>query len=327
MDIEKTKISIVIVNYKSWKHLDNCLKSLEKINSDTFILEVIIVDNTSNDGCFSEFEKKFKNFIFIQNTGNNGFANACNFGANHAKGEWLFFLNPDTMVPEGAIDKIVKTASENPDYGIVSCNQLNNNGSYENQIRFFPEIQTLFGLFRSIYKKVNRKKLATQFDENKNIVFPDWVSGSVVFMSKVWFDKVGGWNDAYWMYFEDVELSKSVQKSGGKIALLRDINIIHNHGGASRLNIRTSTLTKTEVLISKHVYVKNNMTGVTRFITQFLLVLINLLSKLALGVLGAVFFFIPKMRLQVMMLYSVLKYYLGALMTGTWLSIRSMKRS
>ena len=82
----KNSISIIIVNYKSWNKLRQCLEAINTINDIDFELETIVVDNASNDGQLDSYKTNFPNCIFIENTGNNGFANGCNLGAKKAKG-------------------------------------------------------------------------------------------------------------------------------------------------------------------------------------------------------------------------------------------------
>lgn len=321
---QKKKISVVIVNYKSWGHLDACLTSLETVKSAFFDLDVIVVDNDSASDKRNAFIQKFKKVTFAENTGNNGFANGCNFGASLGKGDFFLFLNPDTIVSEAALRAMLLEAVENKNYGIVSCIQINKSGGKEKIMRFFPTIKTIFGLFRALYRTRNKKELAEKFDTKKRIVFPDWVSGSVVFMSKSWFEKVGGWNEDYWMYYEDVSISKKVSDKGGKVALLREVKIVHNHGGASRINIKTSAITRSQVLISKHVYVHNNFSGILKYGTQTILVLHVLLTKLIGAIIGALFFFIPKMRTYVLLYRDLLRHYSSCIRYGTWLSVKSM---
>jgi GT2 family glycosyltransferase len=313
-------ISIVIVNYKSWKHLENCLNSINKIISNEFSLEVIIVDNCSHDHLFEVFKKKFPQFIFIENTGNNGFANGCNLGAKSAKGNYFLFLNPDTIISEEPILKMYSFLKGNKNIGIVSCNQLNTSGFYEKNIRFFLDLNTLFGLFRAL----NKKKLSARILQKDNVLYPDWVSGAIVFMSRDWFHKVHGWDEDFWMYYEDVNLSKKVSDVGGIVALLTNTEIIHNHGGSSRINIKTASITKTEVLISKHVYIRHNYTGIKHFILQFLVVMNNLIGKILAALIGVLFFFIPKLKLNVYLCFNIIKYYASSVLNRTWLSNRSL---
>ena len=122
-------ISIIIVNYKSWAHLQNCLLSLEGIDQDSFSFEVIVVDNHSNDNTLDGFSKEFPAYKFVSNTGNYGFSSGNNFGAQQASGEFLLFLNPDTILKKSAILTMLQLAKENSDYGIVSCTKLNTKGN------------------------------------------------------------------------------------------------------------------------------------------------------------------------------------------------------
>lgn len=317
--ISKKDVSIIIVNYKSWKHLKNCLDALTLFKQEKFSFEVVIVDNKSNDGKLEAFSKKYAQFSFIENSGNNGFANGCNTGAMNSNGSHLLFLNPDTLATENAVEEMLQCLKENSNYGIVSCNQLNNNGSFENFDRIFPNTFTLFGLSRAIYRMFRNKT-----KEEDNIIFPNWVSGSVVFMSRVWFQKVKGWNEDYWMYYEDVDISKKVRNLGGDVALLKNVNIIHNHGGASRINIKTASITKTEVVISKHVYLSTHFKGFKKFVLLSMVILNTSFSKTLLAIIGILFFFIPKLKLNIYLFAEMFSYYHQSLRKGSWLSSRSM---
>ncbi len=308
-------ISIVIVNYKSWNHLRNCLQSLE-FSSPSFSFEIIVVDNTSNDGKLEKFKKEFSNVKFILNSGNNGFANGCNLGANHGLGEYLLFLNPDTIANQESILKMWQFAKKNPKVGITSCMQKKVNGGFEKSHRSFLKLSTVFGIFRAFSKKNTA--------QDASVIYSDWVSGSLVFISKEWLNQVNGWNEDYWMYFEDMDLSKKVQIANGKVVVLKDAQIIHNHGGASRINIKTASLTKTEVQISKHVYIQNHLKGFERFLTHLLVIKSNLFFKFILAVLGIPLFFIPKMRLNVYLFIKIVKYYVSSVTRRTWLSKNSM---
>ncbi len=301
---------------ETFKKLFRCLNTFKQ---EKFSFEVVIVDNKSNDGKLEAFSKKYAQFSFIENSGNNGFANGCNTGAMNSNGSHLLFLNPDTLATENAVEEMLQCLKENSNYGIVSCNQLNNNGSFENFDRIFPNTFTLFGLSRAIYRMFRNK-----IKEEDNIIFPNWVSGSVVFMSRVWFQKVKGWNEDYWMYYEDVDISKKVRNLGGDVALLKNVNIIHNHGGASRINIKTASITKTEVVISKHVYLSTHFKGFKKFVLLSMVILNTSFSKTLLAIIGILFFFIPKLKLNIYLFAEMFSYYHQSLRKGSWLSSRSM---
>ncbi|WP_298767426.1 glycosyltransferase family 2 protein [uncultured Polaribacter sp.] len=323
MAAEKNNISIIIVNYKSWHHLQNCLDSIAKIDDDDFLLEVIIVDNSLNKIKIEEFKNNFPSFKFYINSGNNGFANGCNLGAKKASGNYFLFLNPDTKITKQPILEMLTVILAKKNLGAVSCLQKNEDGSYEKSMRFFPKLITLFGFFRAIFKT----KLEKSIKKDTHIIYPDWISGAVVLISKNWFSKIKGWNEDYWMYFEDVDLSKKIRDKKGEIGLLTNTFIIHNHGGSSRINLKTASITKLEVLISKHVYFANHFKGIYCFLLQTLLVVYTMFSKFILGLLGLFFFFVPKLKLQFVLFKKIISYYFLAIINSTWLSEKSINYS
>lgn len=320
----KSDVSIIIVNYKSWNDLDRCLTSISSFDSEKLSLEVLVVDNYSDDGILPKFVEKFKNITFIQNSGNNGFANGCNVGANNANGEHLLFLNPDTIANLDAIEKMLSVSDKSENYGIISCHQEKPDGKFENILRFFPDTLTLYGGLRAIYRLVNKGAIKSSNQGNNKVIYPDWVSGSVVLISQKWFDKIRGWNEDYWMYYEDVDLCKKVSNNNGKVALVTDAKIIHNHGGSSRINISTALITKIEVLISKHVYIQTHFSGFKRVFIHVLLVISNVVTKFIRAFFGIFLSFMPKMKLDVFLFIKLVSYYFYAIRKRNWRSPRAL---
>lgn len=316
-------ISIITVNYRGWKALDACLRSLQDLRFSRISFEVVIVDNDSNDGKIDEFRKSFPEFIFLENTGNNGFSNGCNFGAEQARGKFLFFLNPDTILSPEALEELHKTAVSHPEIGILSCLQINENNKYYNLKNLFPSFSRIFGITRAIYRKMNAAVLEEKFAVKNGLFYPDWVTGAVIFISRDWFKKVNGWNEDYWLYFEDVDLCKKITLQGGKVAVDTRTTIFHKHGGASRINVKTKAITKTEVIISKHVYIQNHFPSVQKIILHSLLILSVLLEKLLLSVLSLFLFFKPKLKVNFLILKRLLKYYINVIKNQTWISPRA----
>jgi GT2 family glycosyltransferase len=315
-------LSIIIVNYKSWGILKRNLDLLVSYKFNDFEMEVIVVDNCSNDGEFITFSEKFPSINFIENSGNWGFAHGCNLGAKYAKGEILLFLNPDTLAPKEALGKMFLYYFSNENSGIVSCKQSEKPSSYQ---KITPSIYTLFGPQRSLYKLFFQNKFKETNCQTCNCVAvsPDWISGSVVMISRKWFEKIGGWNTDYWMYSEDVELSRKVADAGGDLRLLCNTNIKHEHGGASRINPITSALTKTEVIISQHVFIRNNFSEIQKIPSHIILIINTLIFKTFFGIIGFCLFFLPKARVQFYILKNCLKYYFSVIKNVTWISPRS----
>ncbi len=314
-------ISVIIVNYRGWSHLERCLAALESFTQVSFSCEVIIIDNCSDDGRLNNFKSRFSRFSFYENSGNNGFSNGCNLGASKAQGEYLLFLNSDIICTESAIDGLLNAIRFNTEIFILSCKQINNNGKEEQLNRLFPDFFTLFGLTRFLFRKLFQKKL----EVNNGIVLPDWVSGSVIFISKVHFDHLGGWDDRFWLYYEDVDFCKRVTDLGGKVGVDTNVLMIHNHGGSTRINLRTASLTKTEVVISLHVYITLHFSAFSAFFLHTMLILGFVLARFPLAFLGIPFFFIKRLSLYRNIYFKVIAYYLNALTCKTWISPRSVK--
>lgn len=320
------KLSIVIVNYRGWKKLRLCLQSLQCIKDGLSGWEVIVVDNNSADNQLQGFVKEFPEFRFIENEDNFGFSNGCNLGASRASGEYLLFLNPDTKITFEPLQRLLKTAEEHPELTVLSCSQLTDGGKDTRPYGLFVAPRTLTGLLRSIYK-LTHKNVAPAFQKpGSHIIFPDWVSGSVILMSRKKFDQMSGWCEDYWMYYEDADLCKRVWEAGGQVALVNNIHFIHNHGGSSRINMEVKALTKCEVIISRHVYIHKHFSGIKRFAMQSYLVINNLfIGQLIFTILGLLFFFIPSLKVYPKLYLKIIRYYTGVLVNGVWMSPRSVK--
>lgn len=314
-------LSIIIVSYKGWYRLRKCLESLSSFTGNQFSSEVIVVDNNSVDATINEIENSFPGFRFIHNKVNGGFANGCNLGAKSAAGEFLLFLNPDTVASETETGKLLLAAKSNPGYFIVSCRQVNDQGKESHATGQFPNIWNLTGFQRTLLKLIKGRKR----EQNDNMVsFPDWTSGSVIMIKKEVFQKINGFDEDFWMYFEDVDICRRVRNIGGKVAFFRDIVIEHNHGGSSRGNLKTSSLTKTEVLISKHIYITKHKTGFSKFFIHSFLVINNLVSGLLQSIPGIILFFIPELFLRTLIFIRLTRYYSGVIFKLSWISPRSV---
>ena len=310
-----TSLSIIIVNYRSWYHLRHCLQSLLS-GPDSF--EIIVVDNHSEDGLFDEFKTEFPSVLFLKSESNLGFGAGCHLGVKVATKEYLLFLNPDTIASKDSILAMLTFISTNKDFGIVSCRQHEN---LKKHFLLLPNLLRLSGIWRSIENELIKKK-HFRIKESKGIKYiePEWVSASVLMMSKNRYLEAGGWNKKLWMYFEDPDLCRRVGQLGFKIALLVDYFIRHEHGGATRLNKSTSIISKGEVLISKHVYIQENFNGVERTAAHILAIVDFIVMGTLKALIGLVFFFIPVLNIHTHIWINRVGYYVNAIKTKSWLS-------
>ena len=162
-------VSIIIVNYRSWKSLRVCLNSISEILTQKLTFEVIIVDNFSDDGEFEIFKNKYQNFIFIKNDTNTGFSNGCNLGAKNAKGNYLLFLNADTTISPEALNTLYETYKTCSEIGILSCLQIDKKNRFFNQKKLFPTFIRLFGITRFIYRKTFAEELNKKFNTKDDL--------------------------------------------------------------------------------------------------------------------------------------------------------------
>lgn len=310
-----TSLSIIIVNYRSWYHLRNCIQSLL---SGPNLFEIIVVDNHSGDGQFDTFKAAFPNVLFLESKANLGFGAGCHMGVKEATKEYLLFLNPDTIATPGSILAMLNFISTNKEFGIVSCRQHEN---LKKHFLLLPNLLRLSGIWRSFENAlIKRKYFRIKQIKEFHYIEPEWVSASVLMISKNRYVEAGGWNKKLWMYFEDPDLCRRVGKLGLKIALLIDYFIRHEHGGATRLNKSTSIITKGEVLISKHVYIQENFNGVERTAAQVLAVIDFISIGTIKALVGLIFFFIPVLNIHTHIWKNSIGYYANAIKTKSWLS-------
>jgi GT2 family glycosyltransferase len=257
-------ISIVIVNYKSWYHLSKCLDSI--LNQKNIQSDIIVVDNNSNDNSIDEFKTKYSTVKWIINSENLGFSRACNIGASNVKYDWILFLNPDTEIPENCFSSLMSKA--NKIYNtIYSIKQLNEKNKDSYAYGTFLNIYTLNGIQRFFYRLFNGKtknKLSrlTSFS-------PDWVSGSFLLIRKEDYIKIGGWDEDFWMYYEDMDMCKRAKSFKINTIFYNDLYCYHFHGKSSRKDFKTKIESKVQVIKSSLTYINKHYNGVQAKILSF----------------------------------------------------------
>lgn len=301
-----------------------CLESLRGIKDERFIFEAIVVDNQSNDGRLAKFSSLFPEFIFISNTGNHGFANGCNLGAARSKGRSLLFLNPDTTVTADALYDMLEEIRVRPENSVVTCKQIKEDGSTDRPYGEFLSIRNLTGWQRAI-GSFFKGKIEDTVSQTKHYIYPDWVSGSVLMIRRDSFYRLGKWDDDYWMYFEDVDLCRRAVEMEGEVVKLKSAAVGHIHGGSSRLNRQITVATKTEVHISRHIYISKHENATNAFLMHMILILNNMVFGFIPAIVGIPLFFIRPLSIFTLTYFRLMDYYINVFPSGTWLSERSVK--
>ena len=225
------ELSIIILNYNVKYFLDICLKSVIAATSNVDA-EIIVVDNHSTDGSVTTLEQKFPEVIFIANTTNLGFSKGNNQGVKIAKGNQVCILNPDTVVAEDTFLKLLKFVKTKPNFGVVGCKLVDGTG------RFLPESKRNVPIIERALKKL----YGIDNTYYANHVEPDAVGevdilvGAFMFMNKKVYDQVGGFDDDYFMYGEDIDLSYKLLKSGFQNYYFGKTTCIHYKGESTVRN-------------------------------------------------------------------------------------------
>jgi GT2 family glycosyltransferase len=232
------ELSVIIVNYNVKHFLEQCLYSVQKAIT-AIAAEIIVADNCSADNSIDYLQPKFPNVRFIANTENYGFAKGCNIGVKEAGGKYILFLNPDTIVPEDCLHKCISFLESHADAGALGIKMLDGRGKFlKESKRAFPSPATslykLFGLSKLFPRSAFFSKYHLgHLDENENHEV-DVLAGAFMMVKKEVLEKVGSFDETFFMYGEDVDLSYRIQKAGYKNYYFAQSCIIHFKGESTR---------------------------------------------------------------------------------------------
>ena len=232
------KISVIIVNYNVEHFLEQCLQSVELALKKTEG-EVIVIDNLSVDGSVSMVRSKFPWVKLIENKENTGFSRANNQGIRIASGEYVLLLNPDTVIEEDTLQKVVEFMDVHPDGGGLGVHMVDGQGHFLPESKRglpTPEVAfyKIFGVSRIFprSKRFNKYYLGHLSKDETNEV--EILSGAFMLMRKSVLDKVGLLDEEFFMYGEDIDLSWRIILGGYKNFYYPDTTIIHYKGESTK---------------------------------------------------------------------------------------------
>lgn len=223
----KPILSIIIVNYNGKKYIENCLISIrEKISTDH---EVIVVDNNSTDGSLELALLCDNRIKIIKNDLNVGFAKANNIGYASAQGAYVLLLNNDTIILNDVMPAIEMMVSD-PKIKIVGGRMLGPDLKYRFSCGNFPSVSSLVK-FSNLFRKEGLFEHG-DFPPEPSFYKVDWVEGSFLLTTSENYSSLGGLDENYFMYVEDVDFCKRTSLSGGAVVYFHEINYVH-YGGFS----------------------------------------------------------------------------------------------
>ena len=219
------KLSIIILNYNVRHFLELCLKSVQAAIID-LDAEIIVVDNDSPDDSCIMVKQLFPEVVLIENKENLGFSKANNQGVKASKGRYICILNPDTVVAEDTFYQLIEFANTKDNLGIIGCKLIDGSG------KFLPESKRNIPVVKVAIQKLfcsSKNYYANQVNE-KDVAKVDILVGAFMFMKRDVFSKIKGFDEDYFMYGEDIDISYKSLKKGFDNYYYGRTTIIHYKG-------------------------------------------------------------------------------------------------
>lgn len=242
-------VSIILVNYNTKKITEDAINSIIKYTKD-INYEIILVDNASNDKSVKYLKEKFKHGIkFIENEENLGFGRANNKGIEISIGKYIFLMNTDVLLLDNAIKKMYEYMEENSEVAICGGNLYNINLKENHSFRKkLPNLWNELKIYDFLYEKFFRKK--TYFNYKKIPIEVGYIIGADMFIRSSVLKESGGFDEDFFMYSEETELSYRIKKAKYKIVSLPNVKMIHLAGASSKDNIKKFGM----IMESKYLY-------------------------------------------------------------------------
>jgi GT2 family glycosyltransferase len=230
-------LSIIIINWNTADLLKQCLQSVVN-NLNNFEAEIWVIDNASSDHSVAMVKSTFPGVNLIENKENFGFAKANNLGSEHVRGRYILFLNPDTIIPAGTLSNLLSFAEAHPDYGLIGPKILNPDGSLQRSCwPGFPGIGMAISDAFFLWKiKIFPKFLSYEYSI-KDLGSTRRVAhllGACILIRRTAWEKVGTFDEMYYMYYEETDLCFRLSKHGWKVVYYPETEIIHYGQMSSR---------------------------------------------------------------------------------------------
>lgn len=228
-------LSIIIVSWNVRDLLRDCLRSIEATIGD-LSLETIVVDGASADGTVDMVRAEFPAVRLIACDDNVGFPRGNNIGLAQARGRAVLLLNPDTVVLPGALQAMVAHLRENSDIGAVGPMLLNTDGTHQSSRRRFPTLGTMVYESTWLESVAPAAVLDTYYARDlpdDRIADVDWLTGACIMVPAAVVEQVGGLDEGYYMYSEELDWCHRIKDAGWRIVYYPEAVIIHHVGKSS----------------------------------------------------------------------------------------------
>lgn len=245
------RISVVVVSYNAADELESCLRSvaaLSEVRRDPTFAQVIVSDNGSADDSVKRARRAYPGIEVIENRANLGFAKACNIGARAAAAPLLFFFNPDASVHDGSLENAVAYFEAHPDVAMAGAKLLNEDGSTAESCGEFDTWWQAFlrssawGDLPMFRKQANGYSLRRwDYSTERDV---DLVVGAAMFIRKAIFERMGGFDERYFLYHEEIDFAHRLRDAGLRVVYLPQCVVTHKseQGGSQKTWGKTGVL-------------------------------------------------------------------------------------
>lgn len=222
-------IAAIVVSYRSEATLDACLTRLRAAH---YVAEIVVVDNASDDRSVSIAEQHAccdSRLRVIANSGNSGFAKACNQGARNCESIWLAFVNPDCWVEPGSLAQLRDHLAETANGGLIGADLVDAGGQRDAAARRREPT-----LARLLAGAGRRASVAAPIATEQHVQRVDAISGALMLLPRDLFESIDGFDEGYWLHAEDLDLCRRVRDAGYGVWVANDIRVVHVRGVSSR---------------------------------------------------------------------------------------------
>jgi len=222
-------LAVVVVNYNAGAYLARCVTSV-LANTGGLDVDLLVIDNDSHDGSHLEAQRAEPRMRLIGNAVNRGLSAAWNQGAEETDAPWILFLNPDAEIWSGTLAAFVKVGDERPDVAVLGPVVRNPDGTVYESGRVFPTVGQAVGhaflgpfapnnRFTRAYRQAGWDRLGERE--------VDWVSGSCMLVRRRAFEQVGRFDEGFWLYGEELDLTTRLREAGWKVLYTPELEIVH----------------------------------------------------------------------------------------------------
>lgn len=245
-------VAFVVVSYNGRELLRSCLESIFQY-AGSHAFEVVVVDNASSDGSPEMVRVEFPGVVIVEAGHNLGFAAANNLGLARTSAPLVFLLNPDTEITSGCLDALTRVLDQRPDVAIAAPLLTNDDGSLQYSIRRFPTIRGQFAELLFLHRVAARLGVAVGevdyvADHYARDLDAEWVTGAAMLVRRAAFERIGGFDEDFFLYSEEKDLCYRMREVGGRTTFVPESRVRHSGAGSGSSEWLFAELTKSRVL-------------------------------------------------------------------------------